>query len=310
MSLVTCFMKSVDISIITVAFKSQDQISEWVESLVKTIKKNSFEMIISDNSPDDATEKVVKELQKKHGNIIYINNHANLGFSKGNNVGIKKSSGEYVLFLNPDMLVEPGTIDGTLAFLKTHGDAGSVTPAVFLPNGKLDDSCHRGFPTPWNSFTYFSGLARLLPKSKLFAGYNMTYLDLHKTHEIDALSGSYLLISRELGEKIKWWDEDYFFYGEDLEFCFQIKKQEFAIYFLPEFKALHLKGMSSGIKKVSAEVSKATLETKIWVTNQRFNAMEIFYKKHYQKKYPGIVSWLVFTAIKLKRSLTLRSLEK
>lgn len=302
-------MSKVDLSIITVAFKSQAQLEDWVRSLVDTVKDTSFEMIVSDNSPDDETEKVAKELQKKHKNLIYINNHENLGFSKGNNVGIKKSSGEYILFLNPDMLVEKETIDGTLAFLKTHGDAGSVTPAVFLPNGKLDDSCHRGFPTPWNSFTYFSGLAKMFPKSKVFAGYNMTYLNLHKTHEIDALSGSFLLISRTLGEKLKWWDEDYFFYGEDLQFCYDIKKAGYTIYFVPEFKALHLKGISSGIKKVSQNVSQATLDTKIWATNQRFKAMEIFYKKNYQKKYPGIVNQAVFLAIKVKRKLTLKSLQ-
>lgn len=303
-------MKTIDLSVVTVAFKSQDQIEEWVESLVKTIKKNSFEMIISDNSPDDATEKVVEKLQKKHKNLIYINNHANLGFSKGNNVGIKKSHGEFVLFLNPDMIVEQNCIDGMMEFVRTHPDGGTGTPAVFLPNGKLDDSCHRGFPTPWNSFTYFSGLAKFFPKSKLFAGYNMTYLNLKKTHEIDALSGSFLLISRKLGEELNWWDEDYFFYGEDLQFCYDIKKKGKAIYFVPECKALHLKGMSSGIKKVSAEQSKATLDTKIWATNQRFKAMEIFYKKNYQKKYPWFINQLVFLAIKMKRSMTLRSLGK
>lgn len=302
-------MKNIDLSIITVAFKSQDQISAWVEALVKTIKDDSFEMIVSDNSPDDETEKAVKDLQKKHKNLIYFHNTENTGFSKGNNVGVKKSSGEYVLFLNPDMLVEPGTIDGTVAFLKTHGDAGSVTPAVFLPNGELDDSCHRGFPTPWNSFTYFSGLAKIFPKSKLFSGYNMTYLNLHKTHEIDSLSGSFLLISRELGEKLKWWDEDYFFYGEDIQFCFDIKKAGRAVYYVPEYKALHLKGISSGIKKISADTSKATLETKIWATNQRFKAMEIFYKKNYAKKYPGVVNWLIYSAIKLKRSAALKNLQ-
>ncbi|MGE5041971.1 MAG: glycosyltransferase, partial [Candidatus Levyibacteriota bacterium] len=190
-------MKKVDLSIITVAFNSQGEISAWVESLVKTIKKYSFEMIISDNSPNHETEKVVQKLREKHKNLIYIFNDANLGFSKGNNVGVKKSSGEYVLFLNPDVIVEEETIDGIIDFLKEHPDAGTATPAVFLPNGELDDSCHRGFPTPWNSFTYFSGLSKMLPKSKLVAGYNMTYLDLSKTHEIDALAGSFLLVKRE-----------------------------------------------------------------------------------------------------------------
>lgn len=302
-------MKNIDLSIITVAYNSQNEITQWVNSIEKTVKKYSYEIIISDNSPNRETEKVVKRLQEKHLNITYIYNDANLGFSKGNNVGVKKSHGEYVLFLNPDMVVEEGTIDGMVSFLKETPDAGSATPAVFLPNGKLDDSCHRGFPTPWNSFTYFSGLSKSFPKSKLFAGYNMTYLDFSQTHEIDSLAGSFLLVSRELGEKLHWWDEDYFFYGDDIDFCYRIKKHGYKIYFVPEYKALHYKGLSSGIKEASKERTQATLDTKIWATNQRFSAMEIFYNKHYKKKYPWIVTKVVILAINVKRYNTLKTLE-
>lgn len=304
------FMGKIDLTIITVAFNSQNEMQQWVESIEKTVKKYSFEIIISDNSPNRDTEKVVKKLQEKHPNVIYIYNDANLGFSRGNNVGVKKSHGEYVLFLNPDMVVEEGTIDGMVSFLKEHSDAGTATPAVFLPSGKLDDSCHRGFPTPWRSFCYFSGLSKMFPRLKLFAGYNMTYLDFQKTHEIDALAGSFLLVSSELGEKLKWWDEDYFFYGEDIDFCYRIKKMGLKIFFVPQYKALHYKGLSSGIKDTSKAVSQASIDTKIWATNQRFKAMEIFYNKHYKKKYPWILTQSVMLAIKIKKRLTLRRIEK
>ncbi len=299
-----------DLSVVTVTFNSQDEISIWVESLSNTIKKHSFEMIVSDNSLNYETEKVVRDLQKKHKNLFYVRNNANLGFSKGNNVGVQKSKGEYLLFLNPDVVVEEKTVDGIVDFLKNHKEAGTATPAVFLPNGKLDDSCHRGFPTPWRSFCYFSKLSKIFPKNKLFAGYNLTYLDFSKTHEIDSLAGSFLLISRQLGERLHWWDEDYFFYGEDIDFCYRIKKLGLKIYFVPEYKALHHKGMSSGIKEVSKEVSRATVETKIWATNHRFNAMEIFYKKHYKHTYPNFINSAVLFAIKLKRIMALHSISK
>lgn len=302
--------KQLDLSIITVAFNSENEIGKWVESLVGTIKKNSFEMIISDNSLNNETQNVVKNLEKKYKNLIYIHNGKNIGFSAGNNAGVKKSNGEYVLFLNPDVIVEEGTVDGMIEFIKEHADCGAATPAVYLPNGKLDDSCHRGFPTPWNSFSYFSGLSKMFPKSKLFAGYSMTYLDLDRTHEIDSLAGSFFLISRKLGESLKWWDNDYFFYGEDIDFCFRIKKAGYSIYFVPSFKALHHKGMSSGIKEISKDISKASIETKIWATNQRFAAMEIFYKKHYLKKYPKIINYAVLLAIHMKRKLTIKEITK
>jgi GT2 family glycosyltransferase len=302
-------MSAVDLSIITVTFNSQNEVKKWVESIEKTVSKYSFEMIVSDNSPNSETEKVVLDLQKKHPELIYVNNHGNLGFSKGNNVAIKKAKGRYLLFLNPDMEVGEGTIDGALSFLIENEDAGSVTPAVYLPDGGLDDSCHRGFPTPWNSFTYFSGLSRKFPKIKIFAGYNLTYMDFTKIHTIDSLAGSFLIISRDLGEKLKWWDPDYFFYGEDIDFCYRINKAGYKIYYLPTYKALHHKGMSSGIKDVSKEKSNATNETKIWATIQRFKAMEIFYKKHYEKKYPWLINKLIFLAIKTKRMMALRNLQ-
>lgn len=296
--------KKVDISIITVAYNSEDEIEKWVKSVVSTCKKYTIEMIISDNSPNRETEEIVKALQKKYPNLYYIYNNANLGFSRGNNVGIAKSKGEYVLFLNPDVVVEKGTIDGMMDFVKTHSNTGTATCAVFLESGELDDSCHRGFPTPWRSLCYFLRLSKIFPKSKILAGYNLTYMDFAKTHEIDSLAGSFMLVSRKLGEKLNWWDEDYFFYGEDIDFCYRIKKSGLKIYFVPEYKALHYKGLSSGIKKVSQKRSKASRDVKLWATNQRFNAMKIFYNKHYKTKYPRIVTVFVFLGINLKWNLS------
>lgn len=296
-------MKKVDLSIITVAYNSENEIVKWVESVASTCKKYAIEMIISDNSPSRGSEEIVKNLQKKYPNLFYTYNNANLGFSRGNNVGIAKSKGEYVLFLNPDVVVENGTIDGMMDFLKIHPDAGTATCAVFLDNGELDDSCHRGFPTPWRSFCYFIKLSKIFSKIKLFAGYNLTYLDFTKTHEIEALAGSFMLISRSLGEKLSWWDEDYFFYGEDIDFCYRIKKLGLKIYYVPNYKALHYKGLSSGIKKVSQKRSNVSREVRLWATNQRFNAMKIFYNKHYKTKYPKIVTIFVFWGIDIMWSL-------
>lgn len=297
-------MKEKDISIIIVAFNSQDTIEPCIDAVEKTVKKHSFEIIVSDNSENDETENVVSKVFEKNEKVIYIRNKENLGFSKGNNVVIKKAKGKYVLFLNPDTVVYEKTIDGMLDFMENNNDCGASTCFVELPSGKLDDSSHRGFPTPWRAFAYFSGLSKVFPKSKLFGGYNLSYLNTRQTHEIESLAGSFMMVPYEIGEKVGWWDEDFFFYGEDLDFCFRIKKAGYKIYFVPEFRALHYKGISSGIKSVSKDLTKASVETKRWATNHRFSAMEIFYNKHYKKKYPKIITSLVLTGIKLKRKIT------
>lgn len=293
--------RKIDLSIVIVTYNSFETIKQCVDSVEKTIKKNSFEIVVIDNDSKDDTSELARNLEKQYKNLLFIKNKENCGFSKANNIGIKHTSGRFLLFLNPDTLVYKNTIDGMIDFMDKTTNAGAATCFVELKNGKLDDSCHRGFPTPWRSSCYFMGLSRLFPKSKLFAGYNMTYLDLEKTHEIDSLAGSFMITRREVGEKLGWWDEDFFFYGEDLDFCFRIKQLGYKVYFVPSYRALHYKGVSSGIKKVSKEISKATRETRLFATRHRFNAMRIFYNKHYEERYPKVVTWLVYKAIDLKK---------
>ncbi len=294
-------MKSLDVSIVIVSYNSTDTIVGCVNSVLETTTDHTFEIIISDNSENDETKNVVLENFKDNDKVVYIHNDRNYGFSKGNNLGIKKSSGKYLLFLNPDTKMYLKTIDGMIEFMKGHPECGAATCFMKLPDGTLDDSSHRGFPTPFRALSHFSGLSKVFPKSKKFGGYNMTYLDLSKTHEIDALAGSFMIVPRGLGDKLEWWDEDFFFYGEDIDFCYRIKEAGYKIYFVPEFAALHMKGVSSGIKKVSKGITKASKSTKKLATYHRFRAMEIFYDKHYKNKYNPIVTGLVKIGIKLKK---------
>lgn len=302
-------MTNPDVSIIIVAYNSKDTIVGCVNSILETVKNHSFEIIISDNSENNDTKDIVLDKFKDNGKIQYIHNDKNYGFSKGNNIGIKKSTGRYVLFLNPDTKMYPNTIDGMIEFMIATPNCGAATCNMKLPDGQLDDASHRGFPTPFRALSHFTGLSKVFPKSKRFGGYNLTYLNLKKTHEIDALAGSFMIVPFDLGEKLDWWDEDFFFYGEDIDFCYRIKEAGYKVYFVPQFEALHMKGISSGIKKVSQDVSKATTETKRFATNHRFKAMEIFYNKHYKKKYPKLLTEVVFLGIRLKKQLALRAIK-
>jgi len=296
-------MTKIDLSIIIVTFKSESTIEKCLDSVYSSFGKINFEVIISDNSPNKNTKDLIEKIKAKYKNLTFIYNDDNEGFSRGNNIALKNASGEYVLFLNPDMVVEKNTISGIMEFMKEHPEAGTATPKVHLLDGTLDDSCHRGFPTPWRAFCHFSKLSKIFPKNKIFAGYNLTYLDFTKTHEIDALAGSFLIIKSTLGKKLNWWDEDYFFYGEDIDFCYRIKKAGYKIYYVPKYQALHYKGVSSGIKKISKDISTADKKTKLWVTEQRFKAMEIFYDKHYKNKYPEVLRMIVLFAIRIKRDI-------
>jgi GT2 family glycosyltransferase len=294
----------IDLSIIIVSYNTKDVLKECIESIYKTVGSLNFEIIVVDNASSDGTKEEISNPKSQIPNLKYIQNKKNLGFSTANNIGVKKASGRYILFLNPDIVVYESTLRGMVNFMQEHESAGAATCKLVMPNGKIDDATHRGFPTPWNSFAHFSGLAKLLGKAKLFGGYNLGFMDLSVTHEIDALAGAFMIVRREAGEQVKWWDEDYFFYGEDLDFCFMLKQKGWKIYYVPEFSVLHYKGVSGGLKKVSKEITTASKETKQRATKARFNAMRIFYKKHYADRYPWIITKLVYLGISLKQFTT------
>jgi len=294
-----------DLSIITVSFNTEEFLRKLLVSIVENVSTDvKYEVIVVDNaSADNCAEMIKKEFPQ----VKFIVNKKNLGFSKANNIGIKKSSqSRYVLFLNPDTLLEKNTIEEMIKFMDGKVDAGAATCKVIMSNGKIDDATHRGFPTPWNAFTHFSGISKLVPSSKFLNGYYLGWKNIDRVHEIDALAGAFMLVRRKAGEEVGWWDEDYFFYGEDIDFCFMLKQKGWKIYYVPQVSIFHHKGASSGIKKISKETSTATRETKIRITKSRFNAMKIFYKKHYEKKYPKILTTLVKLGIGAKMWYSLK----
>ena len=295
--------KKIDLSIIILNYNTKDLLRDCLKS-VKKAEKDSFryQIIVVDNASTDSSAEMVKE------NFLWVElvvNKKNVGFAAGNNRGIKKSTGRYVLFLNPDTLVQPDTFKIMLNFMEKHPRVGAATCRVELPSGELDYSCHRGFPTPWSALAHFSGLAKLFRRMNFFSGYTLTHLPLNKTHEIDSGCGAFLIVRREAGEEISWWDEDYYWYGEDLDFCYRLKKKGWRIMFVPKTKIIHYKGAASGLKKDTKEITTATKETKIKAVKASTGVMRVFFRKHYQDRYPRIIYWLVMLGIDLLEKIRL-----
>ncbi|MBI2033148.1 MAG: glycosyltransferase family 2 protein [Candidatus Levybacteria bacterium] len=295
-----------DLSIIIVSYNTREFLKKCLDAIYASdMQTFLYEVIVVDNASSDNSLGMVREHFK---DVIVIENKENVGFSTANNKGIQKSRGRYILFLNSDAIVEKNTLSAMVKFMEEIKDAGAATCKVELVSGGLDDAAHRGFPTPWNAFAHFTGLSKIFTKTKLFSGYNLTWMDLDKTHQIDALAGAFMMVRREAGEQVGWWDEDYFFYGEDIDFCYRLKAENWKIYYVPGVRVFHYKGVSGGIKKHSQHISTADKDTKRRVTIARFDAMRIFYRKHYENKYPRVITWLVLRAIDLRRWLTLKSL--
>lgn len=294
-------LKNIKLSIIIVNFNTAEFLKNCIDSIYKNTGILEPEIIVVDNASKEELRIANNEFR-----IKLIKNKKNVGFAAANNQGIKEARGQYILLLNPDTLITSNVFEKMVEFMENNSNVGVATCRVLLESGKLDDACHRGFPTPWNSLFYFLGISKLFPKSKLFNGYHLGYADLDKTHEIDACAGAFMMINRQAGQQVKWLDGDYFWYGEDLDFCYRMKQSGWKIMFIPEFQILHYKGVSGGIKKHSAHLSTADRETKLFATKARFEVMRIFYEKHYKDKYPSWLTYLVITAINIKEYLTLQ----
>jgi len=305
--------KKPDLSIVILNYNSGDFLKKCLESIGKA-EKDGFEceVIVVDNNSTDNSLKIIQnskfKIQNDNLKLKIIKNKTNLGFAAGNNVGVKKANGRYILFLNPDTVVMPNTFREMIKFMDNNSQTGAATCRVELISGKLDEACHRGFPTPWNAFCHFSGLEKLFSKSRIFAGYTLGWKSFDKIHEINSGVGAFLMVRKEAGDKLNWWDEDYFWYGEDLDFCYRIKKAGWKIYFVPKVKIIHYKGVSSGIRKESQKIAKVDKKTRIRAIKASTQAMRIFYKKHYLEKYPRFLAWLVLKGIDILEKIRLKKL--
>ncbi len=276
---------------------------------LKTCLKHNFKLncVVVDNASTDESIDLIQAMKLPWLKII--KNSQNTGFAAGCNIGIKRSKGSYVLLLNPDTKVSKDTISKMVDFLKIHPKAGIVSAKLVLSDGKIDPASHRGFPTPWASFTYFAGLEKFFPSSPKFSQYHQWYKSLDKVHEIDSPSGAFMLIKKEVFNKIGLLDEDFFMYAEDIDFSYRTKQAGFQIFYNPSSTVLHTKGISSGIKKHSEKKSKASIETRVRTTRHFYETMKIFYQKHYSNKYPKILKNLVFIFIDLKKTVKIIQLK-
>ncbi len=296
------------LSIIIISYNTKELLKKCLDSVLQFFSSSVLqsEIFVVDNASTDGS---VEMVEKEFPQSKLIASKENLGFAKANNLALKKDAVEYILFLNPDTIVPPKTIPAMLKFMDENKDIGIATCKVELANGNLDWDCHRGFPTPWASLTRFLGFYKLFPKSKFFNQYYMGYLQMKKIHKIDSCCGAFLLTRKQVLNKIGWWDEDYFFYGEDIDLCFRAKKAGWKIVYNPIVKIIHYKGAASGIKKSTQKITKATRESREKALRASVNAMKIFYDKNLKGQYPTVINILVYAgiwALRQKRLLSVK----
>lgn len=282
-------MSKIETSIIIVSYNTKDLLLACLDSVVE--HAHSAQVIVSDNGSSDGTQDAVKSFAKKHKQVELVENNANLGFAKGNNVGRLHAKGEYILFLNPDTLLHKDSLSESITFFKKNRGVGALTCRVELPSGKLDLDTRRAFPTPLVALTHFSGLDRLFPHSRLFSRYWYGWMSEDQTHEVEVLQGAFFLTTKNILDRVGWFSEDYFLDGEDIDLSWKIHNAGYKLMYYPEVKITH-------VKKASKKKNKSLRS----VTGG-MQAMKIFYKKRLSAQYPFFVSWIVIFGINVLKAI-------
>lgn len=246
--------------------------------------------MVDNYSIDNSIEMVRAKFPEFH----LINNKVNLGFSKANNQAMKLAKGEYVLLLNPDTVVEEDCFEKVIKFMNEHPEAGGLGVKMVDGKGRFLPESKRGLPTPKVAFWKISGLASLFPKSKLFGQYHLGYLDENKIHEIEILSGAFMLMRKKAIDKVGLLDEAFFMYGEDIDLSYRITQGGFKNYYLPETSIIHYKGEST--KKSSVNYVLVF-----------YKAMVIFAKKHFSQKNAKLLSFFIYSAIYMRAGMAILS---
>lgn len=280
----------VDLSIVILSFNTRELLRAALTSVFKSLLGHyQIEVIVCDNASTDGSTSMVK---KDFPQVTIVDNGSNLGFAAGNNPGIKRARGRYVLLLNSDTQVSPTALAQMLDFMDKNPLVGAATCKLVLTDGSMDPACHRGFPTPWAALTYFLGWERLFPRSRWFGGYHQGYKDLTQVHEIDVISGAFFLVRREVVSQVGLLDEDYYFYGEDMDWAFRIRKAGWKIMFNPRGVVLHHKKQSG---RAHSDRQRRR-QTQIYF--YRYN--KLFYQKNYANYYPSWFMMLIYAALDLR----------
>lgn len=220
-----------DLSVVIVNWNTGDLLRKCVDSLRRVRPSFPLEVIVLDNASGDGS---ARDLVWEGDGLRLITHTSNLGFARACNRGIGESHGRYVLLLNPDTQVLPGSLEAILTFMDAHPEAAAAGPALLNPDGSLQPSGGR-LPSLRGLLAIHPLIARLLrpPEDPL------RRRDFTRVAEVEEVSGACLLMRRSAWEAVGPLDEAYFLYFEELDWCLRLKRQGGKVYYLPQARVLH-----------------------------------------------------------------------
>jgi len=290
---------ALDLAIVILSYNTVELLRHCLRSLLASTGDFCMQVCVVDNASNDGSPAMVRA---EFPDVHLIANQANVGYSAGNNAGLRwfglgkpvvaaelTQLPRYALLLNPDTLLPPTALAEMLAFMDEHPTVGVAGPRVRRPDGSLDQACRRSFPTPQVSFYRMIGLSRLFPKSPRFNAYNLAFLPEDAVHPVDSVVGAYMQIRREAILQAGLLDESFFMYGEDLDWAKRIKDAGWQVWYNGQVEITHVKAAAS------SQSSKSRIDF--------YEAMWIFYRKHYRSQTPWLLDKFIILGVVVKGGL-------
>ncbi len=274
-----------DLSVIIVNYNVKFLLEQCLCSVSAAINGLPAEIFVVDNASTDGS---IPYLEPRFPTFHFIQNEENTGFARANNLALARASGKYILFLNPDTVVPEDCFLKSIRFLEERKEAGALGVKMINGQGRFLKESKRGFPSPLTSFWKMTGLIGLFPRSKTIARYYLGHLGENETHAVDALSGAFMLVKKEVLDKTGGFDEQFFMYAEDIDLSYRIIKQGYQNFYFPQTVIVHYKGESAQKDQV--------------YVNQFYKAMSQFVSKYFTKSHSGLFIGLLNAAIWFKKT--------
>ena len=251
---------SITVSVIIVSWNARDYLNQCLRSLSSKVCRYPMEIIVVDNASSDGSAECV---EREFPHVQLIRTGSNLGFGKANNIGISRSSGQYVCLVNSDVKVLPDCITRLVDYCEQHPTVGMVGPRIIGGDGKLQRSC-RGFPGVWNSFCRALALDSIFPRCKWFNGFLLYHWPQDSLRQVDMLTGCFWLVRRQALAQVGLLDERFFMYGEDMDWSKRFWLKGWPLTFIPSAEAIHYGGASSANAPVRFYIERHRADLQYW----------------------------------------------
>ena len=251
-----------DLSILIVTWNQKELVEKCLRSIFTSSPKIQFEVIVVDNASTDGTQDMIHQ---QFPEVVLIQNDKNIGYGPAHNRAFHVSRGRCLLVLNNDVTMTPGTLEGMMDYIDKHPDVGLVGGQSRFPSGAFQPSANHRFPNLWDVFfeeIFFSkSLKYTFLKTRFGASCSALLWNLNQPHSVAWVGGACMLVRRRAVDQVGFFDEHFFFYREDCDFCLRLKEAGWKVVYDPRYFFIHERGASTqkNARKVTLESRRSLL---------------------------------------------------